>query len=511
VSSSAAGPEWHRTSPIAAVFYLFNGARQLVLNMLPAIIVVTAFYASGSAGRKALILAGLAGLAVVALISSVLQWLRFRFAISGDRVLVRSGVFHREELSVEFTRIQNINIREPFYMRPFGLAVLGIDTAGSSQKEILLGGINKDLAARLRQTLLSAAKAESADPIAADDQANAPCLLERDSRDIVIYGLTVNFFIWVAIAVGAFFSTGETAEQIMGWVAERVRIEDLLAAAQSTGGSLLNTILVIGMVLAAILLLPLLSVAGALVRHHGYRLTVDGETYRRTGGFLTRHEESLKQHKIQAIVLKQNFVARLFGRSNLQLRVASAGTGVESGQLPTGAKATFLVPALQPGETEKLCQEFFPGCDVGAVQFSKINRGRLLRLVMGLVAIPAIAIGSSLGLLLSWKFLAVPAIAFAIAWLAANRYWLKAGYGVAGDYGYVRTGFIGTTVTVFPLFKVQRIDLRQTRGQRRHGLAKLTVHLASHSLEIPWVHAWFAEQFRDLALYYVETTDRAWY
>ena len=52
-----------------------NGARQLTLNALPAIIVVTAFYASGSAGRKALILAGLLALAVAAAISSVLQWL----------------------------------------------------------------------------------------------------------------------------------------------------------------------------------------------------------------------------------------------------------------------------------------------------------------------------------------------------------------------------------------------------------------------------------------------------
>ena len=34
------------------------------------------------------------------------------------------------ELEVEIDRIQNIHIREPFYMRPLGLAVLAIDTAG---------------------------------------------------------------------------------------------------------------------------------------------------------------------------------------------------------------------------------------------------------------------------------------------------------------------------------------------------------------------------------------------
>ena len=91
-------------------------------------------------------LIGLTALGVASLIGFSLRWLRFRFCIVDDKVLVRSGVFHREEISVEFGRIQNISIREPFYMRPFGLALLSIDTAGSGQKEIVLGGIKKSTA-----------------------------------------------------------------------------------------------------------------------------------------------------------------------------------------------------------------------------------------------------------------------------------------------------------------------------------------------------------------------------
>ena len=502
---------WHRTSPIAAVFYLFNAARQLALNALPAIVVGMAAYASGGQGRKALILAGLVVFAVIGAAASVLQWLRFRFRVDNGRVRVRSGVFHREELSVEFARIQNVNIREPFYMRPFGLAVLGIDTAGSSEKEILLGGIAKDLAVTLRGTLLSAAKADAGKEDAIDDRPEPAPLLERGNKDIVLYGLTVNFLIWIAVTIGAIFSTGETAEKIFGWIAEKIRIEDVLMAVQGSGSTLGNALLMAAVVVGILLLLPTLSVLGALVRHHGYRLGVDGETYRKASGFLTRHEESLKRHKIQAIVLKQNFVARLLGRANMLLRVASAGSGVENGQLPTGARATFLVPALLPGESRMLLQEFFPGCDIEAVQFTRIDRRRLMRFVLGLVVTLSITPGVVLGALLSWKFMAVLPVAWAIAWLAAHRYWLKAGYAVAGDYGFVRKGFIGTTITAFPLFKVQRIDLRQTPGQRRHGLTHLSAHLASHSLEVPWVCATDAARFRDLAIYRVETSPRPWY
>lgn len=68
-------------------------------------------------------------------------------------MLVQRGVLHREALDISFERIQNISIREPFYMRPFGLAVLAVDTAGSSGKEVSLGGVRKDVAEHIRHTI----------------------------------------------------------------------------------------------------------------------------------------------------------------------------------------------------------------------------------------------------------------------------------------------------------------------------------------------------------------------
>lgn len=512
MSATNSAREWHRTSPVAVVFFLFRTARQFAANGLPAIAVIVAAYASGGTGRKALMVAGLLLFVLISVIASVLNWLRFRFCITGDRVLVRSGVLHREELSVEFGRVQNVNIREPFYMRPFSLAVLAIDTAGSSQKEIFLGGINKDLAIHLRETILAGGKEQADTPGVEASTSSGPAkLLSRDVKDIIIYGLTVNFILWFVIAIGAFFGAWDSSEEVMKWLAAKIQLQDVIQAAETSVGLLGSILMLVGLVLAVFLLLPLVSVLGALFRHYGYELSVEGETYRKSGGLLTRHDESMKQHKIQALVLKQNFAALFFKRSNMQLRVASAGSGVESGQLPTGGKATFLVPALHGPEVLKLATEFFPACDVASARFSRINRRRITTLVLALMTVPVLAVTTSLGLLLSWKFFAIAPLAYAIAWSAISRYWKKTGYAVVGEYGFVRHGFIGTETTVFPLFKVQRVDIRQTPGQRRKGLAHLSIHLASHSLKIPYVSIEDAEQLRDLSLYYVESTDRAWY
>jgi len=336
-------------------------------------------------------------------------------------------------------------------------------------------------------------------------------LLSRSGKDIVIYGLTVNFLLWFAIAVGAFFGAQGVAEEVFTWIGSRVQAEDVIAAAQNSGGFFGPMLLLGGVVFVVLLLLSMISVLGALFRHYGYVLSVDGETYRKTSGLLTRHDESMKRHKIQAIVLRQNFVARYFKRINMQLRVASAGSGTESGQLPTGPKTTFMVPALHAFELSELSTEFFPDCDVASAGFSRIDRRRFTTVLLALMAIPVLSVTSVLSIFLSWKFISIVPIVLGIAWLAISRYWRKAGYAVVGDYGFVRRGFIGTETTLFPLFKVQRIDIRQTPGQRRKGLAHLSIHLASHSLKVPYVRIEDAEKFRDIALYNVESSNQAWY
>ena len=513
MSLSSANLIWQRTSPVAVVFFLLNSVRQIITNGLPAMAVVVAAFVSVSDTNKSWMLTGLLGFALLTTIGAILNWVRYRFCVNDDKVLVRSGVLQREELTVEFGRIQNISIREPIYMRPFGLALLSIDTAGSGKKEIVLGGIRKNVALQLRETILSRTKTGAPAPLEEiEDSDDKSLLLSRDVKDIVIYGLTVNIVLWVVVAVGAFFGAFDAAENFFTWLANYIQIEDLIAAVERAGGMIGAVLIIILVLLVMFLLLPLISVSGALVRHYGYRLRVEGETYRKNSGLLTRHDESMKRHKIQAMVLKQNFVARFFKRTNMQLRIASAGSCAGNGQLPIGPKTTFLVPALNDDELTELVPEFLPGCDYSNVRFSRINRRRFSLVIIGWAVMPPLLlITGILILIVNWIFLLLLPIGLALAWIIVSQIWSKSGYGVLGNYGFIRHGFLGAEVTVFPLFKVQRVDIRQTPGQRRKKLAHLAIHLASHSLKISYVREQDARQFRDLALYHVESSNRAWY
>jgi putative membrane protein len=502
--------QWHRISPLAVVFFIGSFVRNMLNHGLPALIVIFALFMSADTIVRDWIIRGALVLVIVSMGIALLQYLRFRYCINDGHILVRSGVLHREELDIEFNRVQNVTIKEPFYMRPVGLAVLSIDTAGSKSKEISLAGIERKLALEMRATILDKVEVETT---SVDDQEKPQegLLLALARRDVVIYGLTANFLLWVALAIGAIFGSDDISEKFFGWLATRFEFTELVTTLQNEGGLLLVA-LVFGLGLFLLfLLLPLFSVIGAIFRYDGYRLTVDGETFRKSAGLLTRHDESLKQHKIQAIVWKQNAVAHFFKRINIQLRQASAGSGLEDGELPGGTKSSFMVPAVIPKQANTLSAEFMPGCDASSTQWSRVDRRRYILIKLILVALPFLPLSLLLAIKINWMFALMLPLALALTWLVSNRCWTKLGYGVNGDYGFIRHGFIGTVTTIFPMFKVQRVDIRQTPIQHRKGLAHMTVHLASHSLSVPYVPMHDASLFRDLALYQAESSTQAWF
>jgi putative membrane protein len=503
------GPHWHRISPLAVVFFIIEFVRKAGVQVAPGLIFLFAALSSRNADQAGWVLSAAVALLVIAIGFAILAWLRFRYRLTDQRVLVRKGVLHREELDIEFSRVQNVTIREPFYMRPLGLAVLGIETAGSRAAEVTIAGLVLATAQATRATILDAA-AEAQEATETADR-EPRLLLALTRRDIVIHGLTANFMLWLALAVGALFGSEEMSRMAIGWLESQLHVSDTVRSLQSQGGVLLLALAGTATVLLLALLLPLVSVIGALLRYDGYRLGVLGETYHKSSGLLSRQGESLKRHKIQAVVWQQNAVARLFRRVSLQLRQASAGSALDQGKLPGGMKSSFLVPALHLPQALELSTEFLSGCQPQQADYAQVDRTRFMLFNLAVWLLPLALCTLLPSIWLGWGLVLVFVLVSAlILWLTHLR-WRACGYAVDGEYGFVRSGMIGSRITLFPLFKVQRIDIRQTPLQHRKGLAHLTIHLASHSLSVPYLSLRDAQRLRDLALYHAESDPRPWF
>lgn len=496
-------PPWLRTSPAAILFFVGNVLKGM-LNAGWAMIAGT--YGAIQTGNVTYLLWGAGGLLIVMSLWAVIAWWRFRYRLDGDRMMVKRGVFHREQLTIEFARVQKTRVLEPFYLRPFGLALLEVDTAGSASEEVTLGGIDNALAHRLRDAIVARQRVatvdESDDEVtetAASDARNT--VLSRNNRQIAQYGLTHNGMLWFVVVVATLVSQLDDSESwgMFKFVARWFDFE--------VWGSLQIALAI----LSLLVLMPLLSMIGALWRYAGYTLFRDGETWRRHSGLLSKHDESIKQHKIQSILWKQNVIARALGLINIKLKQTSAGLAAAAQEGELKRKPDFLIPVLRPEEAEWVTGQLMPGARCREARFSRVDRKYIRKALFWgwswscalLVVIPIALLG--------WQAILLWPLAMLVGWLLMRQFWRQLGYAVDGDYGMIRTGFIGSKTTIFPLFKVQRVDIRQSPSQRRHRLAHLTIHLASHSVSLPWISLRDAQQFRDLALYQVETREEDWF
>lgn len=510
---------WQRLSPIAVVFYVVRSARFLVTDGLPALAPLVAVWATAEGTTRTLGLIGMGLLVTAGTAWATVSYLRFRFRLTGEQVLIRRGVLQREQLNVDYDRVQDVSIDSPFYARPFGMAVLKLDTAGSAKQEIALAGIPLAQARDIRDQLVrrAAAARDDASPVESQpDPADHEIeLLHRSGADIMRYGLTANGLLWVAIFAGAVLSTlgDDVWEDSASFLATRFLFSGAASAAQDavTSGSALGVLLIALGAFLVLALLPALSVVGALWKYANYRLTVSGQTYHRYSGLVSRQEQTLRRNKVQAAVWRQNLIARWLQRINLQLRMVSAGEAAGS-QGARQHKPVFLVPAVQSHQANELTAHFLPGCAALESRFSTIHRQRYRRRTLLLGWLPPLAgltvAATALG---GWLGLTVPLLGLPLALGCIELRWRRYGYGTVGEFGCLRRGFLGTRTDLFPLYKVQRVDLTQSPSQRRAGLAHLTVHLASHSLTVPFVPLADARRFADLALYHAEASGRPWY
>jgi putative membrane protein len=261
-------------------------------------------------------------------------------------------------------------------------------------------------------------------------------------------------------------------------------------------------------VVGFLLLLVVASVVGAFLRYHKFRLVTDRQTFRSTGGLVTRHEHSVSFAKIQSVLASQNPVLRLFGRFRLTAKKASSGKQsrgkhfvvplCDSQQLPLVAGAVF------GSEFEQL--DMRPTADA----FELISRHYIRSRILSLGVLPALlvtglmsfVIGYYAALFLIWIALITPGV-----WIKYKKY----GYVVAKDGIVLRRGFVGFNVSAFLHRKVQRVSVTQTFLQKRKGLATMRFYLASGSLKLRYIDYRMANELRDYVLYRVESSKLAWH
>ena len=499
---------WQKVSPWAVLYFVVYFSVRFVkdglLNLLPMLVVFVTqvenklFWAQ-VAGAIAL---------VTLLIYSILYYINFKFCISDDHeILLNKGVFKKERLTLKFSRVQNVNIAEPFYFTPVNLVNCIFDAAGSVTQEAVLPGVTKAYAQQMRKQIFAfKAQQQPDEQTPSSEHFEAENSLRISNKEIAKFGLMSNMAILAMAAIAPFinvlvdFLEQQIIAKVEGFYQQEL---GLLASAA--------TFAMITLIALLVLTAVMLSVGMSLIRFYNFELYFKGQKFKRIAGLLERHQLSMSMDKVQSIVIKQNLMGRLLKRFTVECLQASSG-GIAAGVAAKKNKQTLVLPVLNNEQVDSICQWIYPWFNSKKLQFNGAEPALLYKNLSFYALIPSaiVLLGCYLGDFNAWLSLGVLLILAGLVTLAYQRY----GYYLHEDNGrfymVVRKGMIGVHYRVFELYKAQSARSISTYFMRRAGLKSLYIQLASGFAFMPYIKQQDADYIIDFTLYQAESTQRNW-
>ena len=143
--SDDTGETEHRLHPMTLALRAVVAVPALVFLLIPV------FRSGDSSALFNLVLSFL--YAIVLIPWMVLHYVRFRYRITRNEVIIHSGVLTRRRRNIPVDRVQNIEIEQRLLQRLTGTARVRIHTAGSQEAEGALDVVSLREAHRIRETV----------------------------------------------------------------------------------------------------------------------------------------------------------------------------------------------------------------------------------------------------------------------------------------------------------------------------------------------------------------------
>ncbi|GGX72495.1 PH domain-containing protein [Saccharospirillum salsuginis] len=476
--------DWQRTSPLGGLYFLLRNVRGLV-NLWPAIPAVIAL----EEWRGVILWVGVPVVLVWLVTVSFLHWWYFRFQYDDRGIQLRSGLLHRRRLTLEFDRVQEINLEQAVYFRPFQLWSLGLESAGSKGEEVHIPGVRRALADDVRGRFLRYKRGTPTAEAVKTEQAEAKpdYTLTLTPGELVRFGLMHNTLIYLAPIIGVLLSQSSGLTDVMRqWLESRPWVQWLAVVLKSSDwffvAGLVAAILVLGLAV-----LYVLSILLAMARYWNYTLTVEGDRLHFQAGLFNRVSRGFKQHKLQCVVVRQGVLARCLNRYTLKLQQANDHGG--------NTDSAFIVPVVDAPTLQRI-QALL---DVEPPNWQRTMPVRMVWSVALYGTLCGVALGtaawSTSALPVGWALLVYPVFA-ALAW---GR-WRRRRYSAGEQWVGFQSGLIGYQQVFMPNIKVQKLELSQGPVLRRHDAAELKVWSGARSESVGFVSRSRLAEIRDALL-----------
>ena len=522
------GGDWQRLAVISILYFTirnFTNMAQGLIYAVPALAISFNIW-DNLFSPQVLIGAGVLFLSTSG--SGVISYLMYKFRVHNQHVEIHHGVFQRRYTNLPLWRIQNVKIERPFYYRPFGYALVVLDTAGSGKEEAKIVAVPESYAEALKKQVLyekvqhigddvagksdeemgdkdsSTQYSAKIDTAATSAHTNEEVLNRRSVKDIIIHGITNNR-VWIILGAAAPFYD-DVFGVVSEWLANKGLQLNQIVGEQTVAWWQfgLYAFVVLMMIMA---LVALLSVGGALFTFYGYTLSRTGDRYIRRSGLLNKLEVSMRASRIQMITAKQDWLDKVLKRVNLYFEQNSTA-GQQMQELMSPNK--LIVPSVTEDEAFELSQEVMPGCDLRGQHYQTISRRFIRFWLLAAWTTPLLGI-FVIGAATSHLDIMIGAVStFIIVALLLTLRWWRWGIAYDNKYVYIRRGRVGVDYQCFEPYKAQQVIVKQSIFMKKRKLATIKFVLASGAVTVPFLPEEYVNKLADSVLFEVEATRKSW-
>lgn len=418
-----------------------------------------------------------------------ISYLRFRYRITEDSLIIKHGVLFRRRRIIPRSRIQNVDLRAGIFQQLFKVSTARIETAGGEASEATLQVVSRDEGVRLRARLVGLAHERA--PVVAPttpDEAPVPPAAESAVHHVsplklAIAGATSNragFLVGVLFGGDYLFNFMPT-DRILGrflppeYLESGQAVESLVQTAQQDMQAFITGLFVLGIIFGVAGWG--VSILASVIRYFDFTLRQYGDELQVGYGLLTRREKGLRRSRIQNVQIEEPILRRWLKLASLKVQTAGYGPGLKADE-----RMETLSPILRTGELNDYLHSAYPALDWDGVEW-RPSHPRARRRLFIRRAFVVIVASIALGVLYSPAgFLTL--IALVPAWFLAHAHYRHLGHARAGAYVLTREGLWTRRTYIVPVRKIQALYLRQTPFQRRLGIATLTIETAGNPMEL---------------------------
>ncbi|WP_434938802.1 PH domain-containing protein [Shewanella sp. HL-SH8] len=502
--------DWKALSPWSILSFVFGSLKNILSNGYA---LIPIFYAGWSNDVSIVwVIDGFIVLLILLTSFAFIQWRKFRYRISTEQLDVKRGLFFTKKDEIPLNRIQNIRFEQPFYFKPLKLAVLVIETAGSSKDEAKLTALDAKHAQILKQHLLQlnkvsetvTSKDDETSKIAMKATTSDQPIIKRSLKELIIFGFYQNNFIWFAIIAGP------VAGQIE-W--EKVAQSPLIKASiewvnQATHDSfMLQLIMISSLFIMGYLLFSAISVLASVLKYYPYSLDKHQQTLQRSGGVIAHQQDALAIKRIQVIHFQQPLLARFVNRWTLFLKQ------VKGNEVEERTKQHMLIPSIKNTEIESIFS-MLPSLSPSVITLPTDYTGINIAWLYKRIWLPFIPFSILLGLFFTLdidiklvEFAFVAAILVSLLLYIRYKRW---GYVLEQDAVWQHSGLLGRDWKRIPFEKIQHVKVTQTARQKTQQLAYLELGLASGAIILPYIPIEVANTLIARSLNTVSTQYKQW-